>query len=87
MNSNAVATLNNMTVSQMGHTFDVQVEQMSEERVQISVVNMLGQNEVYSSYLQFQNGSNIFTLPADLQGVHLLVIRIGDSVITKKVVL
>lgn len=87
LNSSAVATLNNWTVSQMGHTFDVQVEQVPEEQVQISLVNMLGQNEVYSNYLQFQNGSNVFTLPADLHGVHLLVIRIGDSVITKKIVL
>jgi hypothetical protein len=76
-----------MTITQMGHNFNVALNGSVNEDSQISLVNVLGQTEVYANQIRFVEGSNMITVPADLKGVHILVITTGDKIVTKKVVL
>ncbi|MBK9590951.1 MAG: T9SS type A sorting domain-containing protein [Crocinitomicaceae bacterium] len=76
-----------MTITQMGNSFNVEVAENLNEDSQIKLVNVLGQTEVYSSTIRFVQGSNIITVPAELKGVHILIITTGDKIVTKKVVL
>jgi hypothetical protein len=76
-----------MTITQMGNSFNVDVTENLNEDSQIKLVNVLGQTEVYSSTIRFVQGSNIITVPAELKGVHILIITTGDKIVTKKVVL
>ncbi len=76
-----------MTITQMGHTFNIEVDQELNGVSQISVFNILGQSSVYSNSIQFVKGSNLITLPVELKGVHILTITSGGENLTKKVVL
>lgn len=76
-----------MTITQMGNSFNVDVTESLNEDSQVKLVNILGQTEVYSSSVRFVQGSNFITVPAELKGVHILIITTGDKIMTKKVVL
>ena len=76
-----------MNITQMGHVFDIHVSEALSQSSTIQFVNLLGESVYYEEQIQLVQGSNIFTLPAELIGVHILVVRTGDSVITRKVVL
>lgn len=76
-----------MTITQMGHSFNVDVTENMTEDSQVKLVNVLGQTEVYSSTIRFVEGSNMITVPAELKGVHILIITTGSKMVTKKVVL
>jgi hypothetical protein len=74
-------------ITQMGHTFNIEMSDAHAADCMISVYTLLGQEAIYTSNLSVVDGSNLVTLPAELTGVHLLVVRYGETVITKKVVL
>lgn len=76
-----------MNITQMGHVFDIHVSEALSQSSTVQFVNLLGETVYYEEQIQLVQGSNIFTLPAELIGVHILVVRTGDSVITRKVVL
>jgi hypothetical protein len=76
-----------MTITQMGNSFNVEITEAMIEDSQIRLVNVLGQTEVYSTNIRLIEGSNMITVPADLKGVHVLIITTGDNMVTKKVVL
>lgn len=76
-----------LTITQMGHTFNVVVNETSTNDSQVRLVNVLGQTEVYSTNIHLVEGSNIIAVPAELKGVHILIITNGDKMVTKKVVL
>lgn len=76
-----------ITITQMGNTFNVQNNGEYDENAQVSVVNVLGQTEVYHTSFSLVNGSNLITLPSDLTGVYIFVVTSGNKQITKKVVL
>lgn len=80
-------TEESLTITQMGHTFNVVVSETLTSDSQVRLVNVLGQTEVYSTNVQFIEGSNLISVPSELYGVHILIITTGDRVLTKKVVL
>lgn len=87
INGESSSTSDLMEITQMGHSFNIQVSENLTEDSKITVTNVLGQTVVYSGVQRLVEGSNMITVPADLKGVHILVITTGNSVVTKKVVL
>ncbi|MBI3133418.1 MAG: T9SS type A sorting domain-containing protein [Bacteroidetes bacterium] len=86
VNETAIET-ESMTITQMGNSFNVNVTEAFNEDSQIRLVNVLGQTDVYSGQIRFVEGSNMISVPAELKGVHILIITTGDKIVTKKVVL
>jgi len=78
---------NGLTITQMGHTFNIVSTVDYTEDSQIKLVNVLGQQEVFYQSIKFVNGSNMISIPEEYKGVHILVITTGDKTVTKKVVL
>lgn len=87
INENELTGSNLITITQMGHLFDIVASSDLNQNSEISLVNVLGQTTVFTEWAQIVQGSNIVAVPEDIKGVHVLVIRTGDEVITKKVVL
>ena len=78
---------NGVTLTQMGHTFNLNSDVEFSDLSTVSLVNVLGQQEVFTQSLKVVAGSNLISIPETFKGVHVLVITTGDERITKKVVL
>jgi hypothetical protein len=76
-----------ITITQMGHNFNIETGMEYGENTQVKLVNLLGQEEVFYQNLKLVEGSNVITIPAEHKGVFILVVTTGEKVITKKVVL
>ena len=71
----------------MGNIIDVQSEESLEELTTITLTNVLGQKEVFTTTASILAGSNLITLPSSLKGFHIVTLRTGDKVVTQKIVL
>ncbi|MEO9530966.1 MAG: T9SS type A sorting domain-containing protein [Crocinitomicaceae bacterium] len=77
---------NILNIVQMGNIIDLQSQNITSENVEISLYNMLGQQQVYTTSTSIVNGSNIVNLPADLNGIHIFVVNINGKQYTKKLI-
>lgn len=80
-------TDNGINLVQMGHSFDLQISNANAANASVQVINLLGQTTVYNNQINIEEGSNLFNLPADLKGIHVIRVNYGNEIITKKVVL
>ena len=78
--------LNDLEITQMGHSLEIRSTQTFDSPVSISVVNILGQTEVYTISTQLTGGSNMIHLPTDLKGVHIITLSNANQTISKKLV-
>jgi hypothetical protein len=76
-----------ITIKQFGKIIDVQTIEEVEELSTITVTNVLGQNVVYAITANLTNGSNLITLPSDLNGFYIISVQTGGSIVTKKLLL
>ena len=76
-----------ITIKQFGKIIDVQAIEEVEETSTITVTNVLGQNVVYAVTTNLVNGSNLITLPSDLNGFYIISVQTGGSIVTKKLML
>lgn len=76
-----------ITIKQFGKIIDVQTIDKSEELSTITITNVLGQNVVYAITTNLVNGSNLITLPSELNGFYIISVQTGGSIVTKKVML
>ena len=77
---------NDLTINQMGNIVDLSLAAESDANAQISLVNLLGQQEVIKLSQNLRSGSNILALPDNLNGVYILSVIINGKQITKKLV-
>lgn len=56
------------------------------DNVEISLVNILGQTELYFDITTLVEGGNMITIPAEIKGVRILTINNNGQRITKKLV-
>ena len=78
--------INEININQLGSSVEILSNNITSENAEISLVNMLGQREVFASSTSIVNGSNIIALPTNLKGIHILVLNINGKQITKKLV-
>ncbi|MFT4600396.1 MAG: hypothetical protein ACI857_000570 [Arenicella sp.] len=76
-----------LTIVQISNMIDIQNTSAAGKEVSISLVNVLGQREVYSDRATINSGSNLITLPSNLSGMHILTITFESQRISKKLVL
>ena len=76
-----------ITIKQFGKIIDFQAIEEVEETSTITVTNVLGQNVVYAVTTNLVNGSNLITLPSDLNGFYIISVQTGGSIVTKKLML
>lgn len=74
-----------LSITQMGTLIDVNCTE-DFGNSELTIVNTLGQVEVYRETINLVSGSNIVTLPEHLSGVHFVVIYTDKGVFTKKLV-
>lgn len=75
-------------IKQIGNQIDVQTtNDISDELSTVTVTNVLGQNELFSTQINLNLGSNIVTLPNRLSGFYIVTVRTGDKLTTKKIML
>jgi hypothetical protein len=74
-------------IKQMGNIIDVQAVKEYDTPSVITVTNVLGQKEVFVTTTSLVAGSNLVTLPTTIKGFHIITLRTGDEIVTKKVVL
>ncbi len=86
INSGMQETVENLTIIQMGHVIDISSEEFVSENAEVSVFNLLGQEEVFFTTTAVMAGSNIITVPSSVKGVHLFSINFNGKRITKKLV-
>ncbi|MCG8574377.1 MAG: T9SS type A sorting domain-containing protein [Flavobacteriales bacterium] len=75
-----------ISIVQMGHSIDIRTNFKLKGNVELSVINVLGQEEVYHINTELVEGSNIIDLPQDLKGVHIFTLRDAERTISKKLV-
>lgn len=78
---------NVIVIKQMGYIFDVKSVEEHDTPAIITVTNVLGQKEVFMTTTSLLTGSNLVTLPTTIKGVHIITVRTGNEIVTKKVVL
>lgn len=76
-----------LTITQMGNAIDVESDEAIEGVTEISIVNLLGQDVVYTETLTIEAGSNMVFVPSELSGMYLVVIKSANGVKTKKIML
>ncbi len=76
-----------LVIKQFGHILDIQTVEEQNQLSTITVTNVLGQYQSFVVTTQLVNGSNLVTLPAELNGFYILSVQTGDQVITKKLML
>jgi hypothetical protein len=76
-----------LVVKQMGNIIDVQSVVEYDSPTTITLTNVLGQKEVFITTTSLVAGSNLVTLPTTIKGFHIITLRTGDQIVTKKVVL
>lgn len=81
-----IETETGVEITQLDHVLDVQVTGTNLENVEISLVNTLGQIEMYFDITTLIEGSNIINIPGDVSGVKILTINNNGRLITKKLV-
>ena len=77
---------NGVEITQLDHVLDVQVTGANLENVEITLVNTLGQVEMYFDITTLIEGSNIINIPAEVSGMRILTINNNGRLITKKLV-
>ena len=70
----------------MGNMVDISSPGTLNTSAEISIVNLLGQREVLAQTLDLSNGSNLLTLPENLNGVHIISVIVDGKRISKKLV-
>ena len=76
-----------LVIKQMGNIIDVQSVQKYDTPTTFTLTNVLGQKEVFITTTTLTAGSNLVTLPTTIKGFHIITLRTGDQIVTKKVVL
>jgi hypothetical protein len=76
-----------LVIKQMGNIIDVQSVVEYDSPTTITLTNVLGQKEVFITTTSLVAGSNLVTLPNTIKGFHIITLRTGDQIVTKKVVL
>ena len=78
-----------IVIKQMGNIIEIDVQSVKEYDTPsvITVTNVLGQKEVFITTTSLVAGSNLVTLPTTIKGFHIITLRTGDEIVTKKVVL
>lgn len=76
-----------LVIKQMGNIINVQSVVEYETPTTITLTNVLGQKEVFITTTSLVAGSNLVTLPTTIKGFHIITLRTGDEIVTKKVVL
>ena len=76
-----------IVIKQMGNIIDVQSVKEYDTPSVVTVTNVLGQKEVFRTTTSLVAGSNLVTLPTTIKGFHIITLRTGDEIVTKKVVL
>lgn len=76
-----------LTITQLGNSINVESEDEIEGVTEISIVNLLGQDVVYTESINIQSGSNMIFMPEELSGMYLVVIKSSKGVQTKKIML
>ena len=74
-------------ITQMDHVIDIAPSEDLGEISTITVTNVLGQTEVFSTQTMLLGGSNIITLPENIKGFHIITVRTGNQIISEKVIL
>jgi hypothetical protein len=77
---------NDISISQISNLVNVTNSGTYSKEVSVSLVNVLGQKEVYTDVLTLNSGSNLITLPTDLSGMHIMTLFIDGKQISKKLV-
>jgi hypothetical protein len=85
--SNLTSAEDELTIVQLGNIVDVQSTENYDDVTTVTLSNVLGQAVVYSVTTTLVNGSNLITLPSNLEGLYLISIRTGNEVVTKKIIL
>lgn len=76
-----------LVIKQMGNIIEVQSVQEYDTPTTFTLTNVLGQKEVFITTTTLAAGSNLVTLPTTIKGFHIITLRTGDQIVTKKVVL
>lgn len=87
ISSHTDITEGQVQIKQIGNVIDVVAPKTYDEISYITVTNVLGQREVFTTSANLVSGSNVISLPDDLKGFHIIAIRTGDNIVTHKVVL
>jgi len=77
----------NLTITQLGNSINVESEETIEGITEISILNLLGQEVVYSKSMNILAGDNMMFMPEELSGMYLVVIKSSKGVQTKKIML
>ena len=76
-----------VSIIQMGHTLNISSTYDFTGESQVTLYDVLGQQEVHFGSVKLIQGSNLITIPEQHKGVYILSVSNGDELITKKIVL
>jgi hypothetical protein len=84
--SNSTDLSNELSITQMGNYLNIINGASQLNNVELSLINIIGQQQVYFDIISINEGGNIVALPTDLKGVYLFTIKTTNKTVTKKLV-
>ncbi|MCH2226000.1 MAG: T9SS type A sorting domain-containing protein, partial [Crocinitomicaceae bacterium] len=85
-NASMNETENGLSITQMGSYIDISNSSDDIQNVEISLINILGQENVYSDITTLTEGSTIIHLPTNLKGIYIFTMNIQGQRISKKLI-
>jgi hypothetical protein len=76
-----------LTITQLGNAIKIESTESIEGITEISIINLLGQEEVHSESINLHSGTNMIVVPGHLSGIYLVVIKSVKGLKTKKIML
>ena len=75
-----------LSITQMGNYLNIINGSSQLNNVELSLVNIIGQQQVFFDITSLNEGGNLVALPTDLNGVYLFTIKTTNKTVTKKLV-